>query len=63
MTILTVQEAAEFLRMTPSQIYSMCKKRGRERMAKPLPVLRVNSNIRFVKESLEAWLKELEAES
>ena len=60
MTLLTVKEAAELLRMKPSQLYSMTKARGRARMAKPIPTLRLNGNLRFSKESLEQWLNELE---
>ena len=60
MTILTVHEAAELLKMKPSQLYSMTKKRGRARMAKPIPVIRINGSLRFCRESLLGWLKELE---
>ena len=60
MTLLTVKEAAEFLKMSASQIYSMTKARGRERMEKPIPTLRLNGNLRFSKESLEQWLSEVE---
>jgi hypothetical protein len=48
------------LKMTSTQIYSMSKARGRARMEKPIPIMRVNGNLRFSKESLEAWLEELE---
>jgi predicted DNA-binding transcriptional regulator AlpA len=60
MTILTVAEAADLLKMKPSQVYSMTKKRGRARMERPIPVIKINGSLRFAKESLEAWLKELE---
>lgn len=60
MNLLTVKEAADFLKMSPSQVYSMTKARGRARMEKPIPTLRLNGNLRFAKESLEQWLKELE---
>jgi predicted DNA-binding transcriptional regulator AlpA len=60
MTILTVIEAAELLKMKPTQLYSMTKKRGRARMKKPIPVIKINGSLRFAKESLENWLKELE---
>jgi predicted DNA-binding transcriptional regulator AlpA len=60
MTLLTVKDAAELLRMSPTQIYSMSKARGRARMKHPIPILRVNGNLRFSKESLEQWLQALE---
>ena len=60
MTLLTVREAAEFLKMTETQIYTLNKARSRARMQRPIPVLRINGNVRFSKESLERWLAELE---
>jgi hypothetical protein len=29
-------------------------------MEKPLPVMKLNGNLRFCRESLEAWLREIE---
>lgn len=60
MTILTIAEAAEFLRMKPSNLYSMTRERGRARMEKPIPVIRLNGSLRFAKESLVEWLTDLE---
>ena len=60
MTILTPDEAAEFLRMTKSQLYTLCRKRSRARMERPIPVIKVLTNLRFSKESLEQWVKEME---
>lgn len=60
MTLLTVQEAAALLRMNVGQVYTLCKRRSRVRSDNPLPVIRVNGNLRFSKESLEKWLGELE---
>jgi excisionase family DNA binding protein len=62
-TILTIDEACEFLRVTRSQLYGMTRKRGAARMERPMPVIRLNGNLRFSKESLEEWLKELEEAS
>jgi predicted DNA-binding transcriptional regulator AlpA len=60
MTILTVQDVAELLKMSPSQIYSMTKARGRARMKHPIPILLVNGNLRFSLEKLEEWVKQME---
>ncbi len=61
MTILTIDEAAEFLRMTRSQLYTLTRSRSVSRMGDhAIPVLRINSNIRFCKESLIQWLTKLE---
>jgi predicted DNA-binding transcriptional regulator AlpA len=60
MTILTIAEAAEFLKMKPSQLYSMTRARGTARMEKPIPVIRLNGSLRFAQESLVQWLQMLE---
>jgi len=60
MILLTVKEAADFLRMTRSQVYSLTKARGRARMGSPIPTIKLNGNLRFSQESLEEWLKKLE---
>ena len=62
MTILTVSEVAELLKMKPSQIYTMTRSRARERMARPLPYLKLNGNLRFSKEAIEQWISELSQE-
>ena len=60
MTILNLQEAAEFLKLSKNSIYSMTRQRTRERMDAPIPVIRINGNLRFSKESLIEWLRNLE---
>lgn len=60
MTILTVNELATWLKLSPSQVYSMTRKRGKVRMQNPLPVLNLNGNLRFSKETVEEWLKRVE---
>jgi excisionase family DNA binding protein len=59
MTILTVAEVADMLKLKPSQIYTMTRSRARQRMEKPLPYLKLNGNLRFSKEAVEQWLAEL----
>jgi hypothetical protein len=58
--LLTVEQAAEFLNMTKGQIHEMTRARGRERMPIPIPLLRINGNLRFRRASLEKWLNEIE---
>lgn len=60
MEILTIQEAADFLRMNRSQIYDMTRARAKARMPIPIPLIRVNGNIRFKRSSLETWINQLE---
>jgi excisionase family DNA binding protein len=54
--ILTISELAEWLRMSRRQIYNLTRARGQARMEHPLPVLRINGNIRFRKCDVEEWL-------
>jgi hypothetical protein len=58
--ILTVEQAGHFLGMTKRQVWEMTRARGRARMAMPVPLLRVNGNIRFKRSSLETWVNNLE---
>lgn len=54
--ILTVEELASFLKMTRRQIYEMTSARTRSRQKHPLPLLRVNGNLRFSRKAVEDWL-------
>ena len=56
-TILTIDEVASLLRLSRRSVYELTSARGRERMKhNPLPVLRINSTIRFVREDVLAWI-------
>jgi excisionase family DNA binding protein len=56
-TILTIDEVALLLRVSRRSVYEMTSERGRERMKRnPLPVLRINSTIRFVREDILGWI-------
>jgi excisionase family DNA binding protein len=57
--ILTVDELAAWLKMSKRAVYELTSERGRARMKHPLPVLRINSAIRFVKSDVEEWLEKL----
>jgi excisionase family DNA binding protein len=58
--ILTVDELASLLKMTRRQIYSMTETRTRVKQEHPLPILRVNGNLRFSRTAVEQWLQELQ---
>jgi len=60
--ILTLDEVAAWLKMTRSQVYGMTRKRSQVRQDHPLPVLRINGNLRFRKSDVEAWLARLAGE-
>lgn len=56
--IMTIQQLAEYLQMTRRQVYEMTSERGRARMeSNPLPLLRLNGAVRFVRADIEAWLQ------
>jgi predicted DNA-binding transcriptional regulator AlpA len=59
--ILTITELAALLKMSKKQIYTMCETRTRIGAMKnhPLPVLRINSNLRFLRKDIDAWLVRL----
>jgi hypothetical protein len=62
-TILTVDDLATMLRMNRRQIYSMTESRTRAKQEHPLPILRVNGNLRFSRAAVESWLADLQKES
>ena len=59
--ILTVQEVAALLKMSKRQVYTMCETRTRIGSMKdhPLPVLKINGNLRFRKADVDSWLGKL----
>ena len=61
MEILTVDELAALLKMSKKQIYTMCETRTRNGVMKnhPLPVLKINGNLRFLRKDVDSWLARL----
>jgi predicted DNA-binding transcriptional regulator AlpA len=61
MEILTIDELAALLKMSKRQIYTMCETRTRKVPMKnhPLPVLKINGNLRFRKVDVDSWLARL----
>jgi predicted DNA-binding transcriptional regulator AlpA len=59
--ILTITELAAHLKMTKRQIYTMCEKRTRTGPMRdhPLPVLKINGNLRFRKADVDSWVARL----
>lgn len=49
------------LRMSKRSVYEMTSERGRAKMKHPLPVLRINSILRFRREDVEDWIEKLAA--
>jgi predicted DNA-binding transcriptional regulator AlpA len=62
--LLTIEECAALLKVTPRSVYEMTSARGRARSEHPLPVLRLNSKcLRFRLEDIEAWLERIAKET
>ena len=61
--ILTVAELAAMLKMSNRQIYEMTTTRTRTGSMRenPLPVVRINGNLRFRKSDVEEWIEKLVA--
>jgi excisionase family DNA binding protein len=58
--LLNVKEAAAYLRVSVSQLYSLTRHRGVARAQHPIPVIRLGvKSLRFRRSSLEKWLAEL----
>lgn len=60
--IMTIDELAAFLKMTRRQVYNLTRARGQARMDDPLPILKINGNVRFRKCDVEKWLARLAGE-
>ena len=60
--ILTIDELAVLLRMSKRQIYTMTETRTSSGVMKanPLPVLKINGNLRFRRAAIDVWLLKLE---
>ena len=57
--ILTVDDLAALLKMKRRQIYEMTRHKARVRQPLPLPLLRINGNLRFRRTDIAKWLDEL----
>ena len=60
--LLTIADLCAWLKLTEFQVRSMLRKRGQARMTHPLPSIRLNSNVRFVRADIEAWLQKIREE-
>jgi predicted DNA-binding transcriptional regulator AlpA len=61
MEILTVAELASLLKMSTNQVYEMTRTRTRSGAMRenPIPVVKINGNVRFLKSEIEAWIEKL----
>jgi len=56
--IMTIEQLASYLQMTRRQIYELTSKRG-QNVPNPLPVFKINGNIRFRRSDVEVWIATL----
>lgn len=61
--ILTVAELAAMLKMSKNQVYEMTRERTRSGAMRdnPIPVVKINGNVRFRKSDVEDWIEKLVA--
>ena len=58
--ILTIEEAAQSLKMTPRQVYELCRARSQERMEHPFPAFSIHSKAKRIRKiDLIAWIDAL----
>jgi excisionase family DNA binding protein len=59
--ILTVDELAALLKMSKGQVYEMTRARTRSGAMRdnPIPVVKINGNVRFRKSDIEDWIEKL----
>jgi len=60
--ILTIEDLCRWLKLTEFQVRAMLRKRGQVRMRNPLPSIRMNSNVRFLRSEIDQWLLRLKEE-
>lgn len=55
--IWTVAEVADYLKMSPRQVWELTRRRAQERSACPIPCLKIHSKcLRFRKSDVQQWL-------
>ena len=57
--VLTILEVAALLKMTKRQVYELTRNRGQVRQDHPIPVLKINGNVRFLRSDIDRWLQKL----
>jgi predicted DNA-binding transcriptional regulator AlpA len=57
--ILTVSDVAKLLKFSKGQVYDLTRSRAKVRQTRPIPVLRINGNLRFRRSDIEQWLNGL----
>jgi excisionase family DNA binding protein len=61
--LLTLEEAADLLKLSKSQMYELTRTRSRCRQRVPLPVVRIGKHKMFRASSLNEWINQLEQQA
>jgi len=61
--VLTIDEVASLLKMSKRQVYELTRARTRALSKLPIPLVRINSNTRFLRTAIENWLQQLSQEA
>jgi predicted DNA-binding transcriptional regulator AlpA len=58
--IWTVAETADYLKMSPRQVWELTRRRSQERSESPIPFVKIHSKcLRFRKNDVQQWLATL----
>jgi predicted DNA-binding transcriptional regulator AlpA len=60
--ILNAQQVADLMQMSKRQIYNLCRERVRSQQQFPIPLIRLNGNVRFIRSQVEDYLVKLSQE-
>jgi len=57
--VLTVSDVATILKFSKGQVYDLTRSRAKVRQTLPIPTLRINGNLRFLRSDIGQWLRQL----
>ena len=58
--LLTVDELASWLKISSRSVRELCRERTRTNQKLPIPVVRIGRQVRFAREAVAEWLKQLQ---
>lgn len=58
--LLTIDELAQWLKISPRSARELCRERVRTNQKFPIPIVRINRAVRFSREAIAEWLKNLQ---
>jgi predicted DNA-binding transcriptional regulator AlpA len=60
--LLTIDDLAPILKLSKRSLYELTRARVRAKQKHPLPMIRINGNVRFVRADVERWIEQLKQE-